>query len=153
MVSANVTSLRPRSALAHDRGVGHGGELRVDHERDREDGLEGRLVPARERPAGVGRLELGGGHEPHLAARVLVARPVEAAELVVQGAPERQPQPPGARRERRRERDPAALGRLVGNRDAPEGSPRAFVIVASPIVSSTAFRTISEVGALRKRSG
>ena len=104
--------------LALDGGVRHRGELRVDHEGDREHGLELGLVPARKRAAGVGGLELRGGHEPHLAARILVARPVKAAELVVQDAGEGQTQSPRARRQRRREGDAAALGPLIGRRDA-----------------------------------
>src|SRR5262249_15217561 len=63
-------------------------------------------------------LELRGGHETHLAARVLVARPVEAPELVVQDSREGQTQSPRARRQGRREDDATALGRLVERRDA-----------------------------------
>ena len=111
--------------LADDGRVRHGRERRVDHERHREHGLEVRLVPARKRAAGVGPFELRGGHEPDLAVRILVARPVEAAELVVQGPPERQTQPPRARLDRRREREPAALRRLVEEGRTPAGvAPR-----------------------------
>ena len=45
----------------HDRGVGEGIDVPGDGERDLEDGLAVGLVPARKGPAGVDRLELGGG--------------------------------------------------------------------------------------------
>ena len=101
------------AALGDDARVGDGGERRVDRERDGEHRLERRLVPARERAPRVRRLELRGGQEAGDAALVLVARAVEAAELVVQRAAEGQAQAPGARRRGFRQREPAPLGGLV----------------------------------------
>ncbi len=99
--------------LRQDAGVGDDGERRVDGQRHVEHRLEGRLVPAGEGTAGVGGLELGGGHRAGDAARVLVDRPIETAQLVVEGAAEDQPQAPAARGQRLGERQPAALGGLV----------------------------------------
>ena len=69
-------------------GVRHRHQVVGDHEGDREDGLERRLVPARERLAGVGGLHLGRGDRPVLAVVVGEGRPVEAHQLVVQHARE-----------------------------------------------------------------
>src|SRR5207245_8946563 len=83
--------------------------------------FERRLVPARERAPRVRRLELGGGHKVRGAARVLVARAVEAAKLVVQAAGEGEGEPPTTGCKPRRERDAAALRRLVHGRHAAQG--------------------------------
>jgi hypothetical protein len=70
--------------LGHHACVRHRGQVRVDDERAREDGLEVRLVPAGEGAPGVGGLELGGGQRAGGAGGgVLERRAVEATELVV----------------------------------------------------------------------
>ena len=96
-----------------DGGVGHRGQIRIDDQDGGEDGLERRLVPAREGPAGIGRLKLCGGEEAEVARGVLVLAAVKAAELVVESALEREAKPPDAGGEGLGEGKTAALGRLV----------------------------------------
>ena len=76
----------------HLGAVGDGGEVVVDDEGDGEDGLEVGLVPAREGPAGVGGLELGGGDDVLDAVVVGEGAAVEAPQLVVEDAGEREVQ-------------------------------------------------------------
>ncbi len=71
-------------------GVGDRQQVRLAYQGGLEDGLEGRLVPAGEGPAGVGGLELGGGDDVLAAVVVGIDRPVEAAEPVVEHAAEAQ---------------------------------------------------------------
>ena len=99
--------------VGHDRGVGHRVELVVEQERDGEAGLEVGLVPAREGPPGVGGLELGGGDHALGAVVVGEGGAVEAAELVVQQAPEPQRHHGVARRQLLGEGEGGALGVLV----------------------------------------
>ena len=88
--------------VGRDGGVGHRVEVVVEVQRDGEAGLEVGLVPAREGPAGIGGLELGGGDDLLDAVVVGEGGPVEAAELVVEQAPEPQRDHRVARRQRRR---------------------------------------------------
>ena len=86
IVSANCTATLPPEALgALDLGtIGDGREASVDDERDAEDGLEVRLVPARERPPAVGGLHLGRGDDLLGASGIAERAAVEAAQLVVE---------------------------------------------------------------------
>src|SRR5204863_6132506 len=68
-----------------------------------------RLVPAGKRAPGVGGLELRGREGPADAGGILIRAAIEAAQLVVEDAGEREAEPPLAGRDRRRERQPAAL--------------------------------------------
>src|SRR4029453_8076337 len=104
---------RALARLRDDARVRYRREGGVDRERDAEDGFEGRLVPAGERAARVGGLELRGRHRARHATRVLVDRAIESAQLVVEGAAERQPEAAGPGRQRCGHRQPTALGRLV----------------------------------------
>ncbi len=79
--------------------VGPGSEGVVDDQGDLEGRLEGRLVPAREGPPGVGRLHLGGGDDVLLARLVGEGRPVEAVQHVVEDAAEGEVQGRPARRQ------------------------------------------------------
>ena len=73
--------------LLHHRHVGHGGIADGRGQEDAEASLQGRLVPAGERHAGVRRLELGRRHVLlHAVHDVLAA--VEALEIVVEDAAE-----------------------------------------------------------------
>ena len=79
---------RRRSSLPHNRRVGDSLQAVVEHQRDVKGGLHGRFVPARERPAGVGGLKLGGCQVPSLTFVILVLRAIEAHQPVVQDARE-----------------------------------------------------------------
>ena len=91
------------AAVGVDRGGGLGavrdGEMvGIDHERDGEDRLPGRFVPAGEDPAGIGGLALGGGDRVLVAIVVVVGGPVETTEAVVEDPAEGEDDPgrPGA---------------------------------------------------------
>ena len=86
MVSPNVTARRPSPTelLADGRGVRDRGVALGHHQRHAEHGLEGGLVPARERAARVDGLELRGRHDVRPSVRALEGRAIEAVELVVQ---------------------------------------------------------------------
>ena len=114
---------RTLPGLGQDARVRDRRERGVDDQRHAEHGLERRLVPAREGPAGVGRLELGGGHRARHAARILVDRAVEAAQLVVEGAAEHQADATGSLGQRLGHGEPAALGRLVERHGRPLLAP------------------------------
>ena len=94
MVGANRTRRLPagRRGLLDHRPVGEGGERVVDHQGDLEGGLELGLVEAGEGPPGVGRLHLGGGDDVLDAVLVGEGGPVEAVQLVVEDAGEREVQ-------------------------------------------------------------
>ena len=100
--------------------VGECGDALGHDERHSEHGLQVGLIPAGERAPGVGGLELR-RRDRVRAVVVGVGRPVEAVELVVELAPERHPQEPGARFDGHREREGRALQLLVvrhvGHRD------------------------------------
>src|SRR5262249_23002171 len=103
-----------------DARVGDRGERRVDDEGAGEDGFESRLIPARKRAPGVGCLELRGRQRPTDAGRILVRAAIETPQLIVEDAGEGQTEPPLARRDRRWEREPAALEILLeGHRRPP----------------------------------
>ena len=108
---AVVAAARVTSSAALESG----GLIGVDHERDGEDRLEVGLVPAREGPAGVGGLELGGGDDLLDAVGVGERRPVEAVELVVEDAGELGVEDRRARGQRGLQRDRQALGVGVGD--------------------------------------
>ena len=76
--------------------VGDGGEPVGDDQGDGEHGLEVGFVPAWEGAPGIGRLELRGGDRVDVAVVVGVGGTVEAVELIVELAAERQVQRPGA---------------------------------------------------------
>ncbi len=79
----------PVEHLVGDQGgVGHRTQVVVEVEGDGEAGFEVRFVPAREGPAGIGGLELGGGDHALDAVVVGEGRAVEPPQLVVQPAPE-----------------------------------------------------------------
>ena len=128
--------------LVRDRHVGHGEEFLRHRDGERNAGLEGRLVPAREDAARVGGLELARNHP--LAARrgrvidheEAAAEPVDAArigdgKLVAAGAD----------RARKHERRVSAAASSVSA--APARSPS---IAALRTCVSTALRTSLPVG-------
>ena len=78
-----------QQGFAHDPGVGNGRQRLVHDQRDLKDRLERRLVPARKRPSCVGRFELRGRQRLGVPVGVRVSAAVEAAQLVVQEAGER----------------------------------------------------------------
>ena len=99
------------SRRAFDLGpVGHGEQLGVDDERDAEDRLEVRLVPARKRPPAVGGLHLRRGDDVLGAVVVAVRAAVEAAQLVVEHAREGDDDLDGPRLEAADRTDHEALG-------------------------------------------
>ncbi len=88
--------------------------------------LEIRFVPAGEGPAGVGRLELGGGQGVLGAGVVREDRPVEAPQLIVQDPAEVGVQPPRSGLDRLGRPEDDALGRLIelgSQGDALSGLP------------------------------
>ena len=97
---------RPPSTGSFDSSAAFddGGEVVGDDERDGEDRLKLRLVPAGKGLAGVGGLELRDGDDVVVAALVGERRSVEAVQLVVEDAAEPAVQHPRARLERLVER-------------------------------------------------
>ena len=75
--------------FAHGPRVGNRGQRLVHDQRDLKDRLEPRLVPARKRAPRVGRFELRGRQRLGVPVGVRVGAAVEAAQLVVQDAGER----------------------------------------------------------------
>ena len=108
------------------RPVRHRHELGRHFECHAEAGLQVGLVPARERPPGVGGLHLSGGDHPLVAFGVGVAAPVETTQLVVEGSRERAVQRGRPGGERLGECEVRPFGRLVeahgGIDPAPRGS-------------------------------
>ena len=145
---AVVERLVDATSAALDTAAG-----RRRHEGDGEAGLEVGLVPAREGPAGVGGLELGGGDDPLDAVVVGEGRAVEAAELVVEHAPEPQrtrPHRPAAAASAR-----VRVARSVASSRATRGVVAASsptVTHASSISSSMALSTTSAVGSATSTS-
>ena len=134
--------LAPRCATG---AVGEGRQVLVDDQAHREGRLEIRLVPAREGPPGVGRLELGDGDDLLGAVVGRERAAVEAVQLVVEDAREAEVQA-GSRRRARAASSKAMVARCASSSrstcpvsDAPAGVSRR----ASRICSSTALQTSS----------
>ena len=101
--SPSPASVRPTSGPLDTAS-----ERRIDDQRDLEHRLEVGLVPARERAPAVGRLHLRGGDDLLGAVVVAVRAAVPAAQLVVEGAGERD--------------DRASTGPAAGRRSAVTNS-------------------------------
>ena len=133
--------------------VRQGREVVVDDQGDLEGGLRLRLVPAGERPPGVGGLELGGGDHVAGAGVVGERRPVEAVQLVVEDAPEGGVQ--GRADRRAAPRSARASPARCSRRRTPRrrgGGRRACSTQASSISSSMPLRTISRTGSATSSS-
>ena len=116
--------------LLDHRAVGVGGQGVVDHQGDLEGGLQLGLVPARKGPAGVGGLHLGGGDDVLDTGVVGEGRAVEAVQLVVEDAGERQVQGgrPGPEGLGEGQGDPLLVG-VVGDVGGGQGVARVGVAV------------------------
>ena len=90
MVSVNSSRRLPFGSSVTERSapLEIASKSGLDLESDREDGLAVRLVPARKRPPGICRFELGRGDDVLDAVLVAERAPVKAPELVVQHAGE-----------------------------------------------------------------